>query len=158
MDVLTDTLALIIKSYPKRNDLSNARLTKLVYLADWHHSVNIGHQITGIAWRFDNFGPFVPDVMKTVSEHADVFGVINTFNMFGNPKTLIELKDENREITLSATAQESIRFVIEKTSTMSWSNFIRLVYSTYPITSSPRYSRLDLPVLARQYVEKSSQQ
>jgi len=155
MATLTDVVAFLIQQYPYRVDLSKARLTKLVYLADWHHAVNHGSQISGIKWHFDNFGPFVRDVIDTVTSHPEIFKVVETVNMFGNPKTKIDLISERIQISLSESAAKSVGFVIEKTSNLSWSNFIRLVYSTYPIASSPRYSDLDLPLLALEYSKQA---
>ena len=42
-------------------------------------------------------------------------------------------------------------FVIEKTKGMYFDSFIDYVYSTYPVTSKERYSKLDLVTLAQEY-------
>ena len=55
---LIDVIYYIIKNYKKIKDLSKSRLTKIVYLADWHQSIHQGKQITKIKWYFDHFGPF----------------------------------------------------------------------------------------------------
>ena len=54
----------IIKNYPNqlKQELSNARLTKTVYLADWKQAIIKHRQISDIKWYFDNYGPFVNDI------------------------------------------------------------------------------------------------
>jgi hypothetical protein len=42
-------------------------------------------------------------------------------------------------------------FVIEKTKDLEWNDFIRLIYSTYPIVTQDKYSKLDLVSLAKEY-------
>ncbi|TNE62673.1 MAG: DUF4065 domain-containing protein [Alphaproteobacteria bacterium] len=153
MATLKDTVAYILKEYPHKDELSNARVTKLVYLSDWRQSITKGEQITGINWYFDNFGPFVWDVKNTVNDDAETFSVEHSLNLFGAPKTLFKLKDKKFEPDLSDEEKASIKHAIEQTKALSWDSFISLVYSTYPIMSSDRYSSLDLPELAKEYVQ-----
>jgi len=37
---------------------------------------------------------------------------------------------------------------------LEWQDLLRLVYSTYPILSSERYSELDLVALAKEYEQE----
>ena len=48
MATLTDIIYYLISNYPHKDELSNARVTKMVYLADWHAAVKLGHQLTYI--------------------------------------------------------------------------------------------------------------
>ena len=48
MAELKDIVAYILKKYPTKSDMSNARLTKLVYLSDWKHSIKTYSQISNI--------------------------------------------------------------------------------------------------------------
>jgi len=65
MSKLSTVLRFLCEKYPLKNELSNARLTKMVYLADWRSALMYGNQITDIEWYFDNFGPYVHDVVNT---------------------------------------------------------------------------------------------
>lgn len=142
MSTLKDVIAFVVNNYPHKHELSNARLTKIIYLSDWYHSIHFKEQITEIKWYFDNYGPFVLDVYKTVENDSD-FEVKKTTNMFGNEKKLISLNKE-LDSNLSDDAKNSILQVIEKTKPLNWNDFIGLVYSTYPILTSEKYSHLDL--------------
>lgn len=45
---LIDIILYILKNYPHKNELSNARLTKMIYLIDWRSAFDNGKQITNI--------------------------------------------------------------------------------------------------------------
>lgn len=150
---LTDVIAYILKNYPDKSDLSNARVTKLVYLSDWRHAITYKSQITNINWYFDNFGPFVWDIKRTAEISSDLFVIHHSSNAYGNPKLLIGLRREDYIPELSENERKSIDHVIDKTKDLIWSQFIRLVYSTHPIVSSNRYSYLDLVEKAEEYLK-----
>lgn len=123
----------------------------MVYLADWHQSINNNSQISPINWYFDSYGPFVKDVLDAVKREPDIFELSDTVNFYGRRKTLISLAKKGYIPNLSEAEKRSLRHVINTTSALNWSDFIKLVYSTYPIISSNRYSYLDLRVKAAEY-------
>ncbi len=148
---LKDILAYILKVYPFKRDLSNARVTKLIYLADWKHVLEEGSPVSGIDWYFDNYGPFAWDVRETAEEYPRLFEVRKTKNYFGGRKSEFRLRSVDYAPSLSASEQSAIDHVVQVTKDLTWEGFIRLVYSTYPVVNSVRYSRLDLPNFARAY-------
>jgi len=148
---LVDVMVYLCKVYPKKSDLSNARLTKLIYLADWRSALVNGRQVTNIQWVFDQFGPFVFDVKDTAQDHPEIFSLEETETVLGSPKTTIRLKDENHEYDLNPEEVEALDWVVEKSRQMPWSRFIRLVYSTYPILTQERGTKLNLVDLAAEY-------
>ncbi len=154
MAELKDIMAYAVANYPRKEDLSNARLTKLIYLSDWRHAIHYGRQISNIRWIFDNYGPFVWDVKNTALHNPDVFVIVSATNALGGSKTIISLKREDKQIQLTGPERQSILQTIRKTVHLSWDQFIRLVYSTHPILTSERYSPLDLVALADQYKRK----
>lgn len=154
MSKLKDALAYILKNYPSsmEDELSNARVTKMLYLADWKQAITTNDQITPINWYFDNYGPFVYDVKNEAENDKVLFEVINSHNFFGTPKVMLKLKDrsyEPSELTLAEV--NALQHVINETKILGWNSFIKLVYSTYPITSSNRYSHLNLVGKAQEY-------
>lgn len=151
MAELKDVLAYLLQRYPRPGDLSNARVTKMVYLADWRHTLEEGRQITNIVWMFDHYGPFVWDVMRTVYEHKDLFKAEETATLYGNRKVLISCTNPDYEPRLTESEATAIDHVIHATKGLDWQEFIGLVYSTYPVVSSERYSRLDLKRAAEEY-------
>ena len=148
---LMNTLAYLLQAYPHKDDLSNARATKLVYLADWHQAINYKQQMTQVAWYFDNYGPFVWDVLNTARANPNLFSIQETSNYYGTPKTLLSRTSTLFSPILSRQEQTSLQHVILATQRLGWDDFIKLVYSTYPIASSPRYSYLNLVQKAAEY-------
>lgn len=153
MAKLHDVMAYLIANYPDHlsHELSNARLTKMVYLADWHQVLTQGRQITQIKWYFDNFGPFVRDVEQTADQRPDLFAVHFGSNSQGQPKKTIKLTSETYEPVVSTSEKASLDHIISIASKLYWAPFINLVYSTHPVASSQRYSYLDLAKKAQEY-------
>jgi Protein of unknown function (DUF4065) len=148
---LVDVMVYLCKVYPKKSDLSNARLTKLIYLADWRSALVNGRQVTNIQWVFDQFGPFVFNVKDTAKEHPEIFHLEEMETALGSPKTVIRLMDETRDYDLGPEDVETLDWVVEKSRQMPWSRFIRLVYSKYPILTQERGTKLNLVDLAAEY-------
>lgn len=159
MGTVRDIVAYLLSEYPSRSagDLSNARVTKMVYLADWRSAIERGKTVSDIRWFFDNYGPFVWDVLNAVSEDEATFEVEDGANPFGSTKRLFKLRKREIE-TPSLTQQDRtiLDHVISHAEPKSWQSFIKLVYSTYPVVSSSRYSYLDLVQKAKEYASEDS--
>lgn len=156
MTQLRDVMAYLIRNYPDRmsDELSNARLTKMVYLADWRHVLETGQQITDISWYFDNYGPFVRDIEITAAFNPDMFQIEATRNMYGQSKKKFSLVNKDYQPNLKGSEKEALDHIIGVTQRLYWNDFIKLVYSTHPIASSERYSHLDLQEKAKAYQAK----
>jgi hypothetical protein len=150
---LKDVVAYLCQKYPHKNELSKARLTKLVYLADWRSAITQSKQLTSIEWTFNHFGPYVDDVVALARSDAD-FEVRPGVTMYGDEKETIGVRRGLPCSSLTADDKQVLDFVIESTQGKNWDSFIRLVYSTYPIVSKPRFAMLNLVELAREYKEK----
>lgn len=151
MSKLSDVMAYVCQRYPHKDELSKARLAKIIYLADWRAAIERGEQITDVQWKFNHYGPYVDDILETAERDNKRFKVVNTLNMYGNPKDVIKLKEASGKTELSAQDKEDINFIIEKTRRLYWKDFINLVYSTYPVLSQEKQTVLDLPKLAKAY-------
>lgn len=149
---MRDAAAYICKHYPYKSDLSNARVTKMIYLADWRSAIRRGKQLTDTEWVFDRYGPFVYAILDIAREDPD-FEVVTTRNMYGSPKDLLKVADDVSYPSLEEEEKEILDFVIESTQKKNFEDFIRLVYSTYPVTTQERHSKLDLVGLAQEYEE-----
>jgi hypothetical protein len=147
-----EVLLYICQNYPHRDELSKARVTKMVYLADWKAAIEAQRQITPIRWKFDHYGPWVDDVVQ-VARSDGRFKIRRGFTFFGNEKDVIGLAPEAGSVNPDLTEDEEkiLNFVIQATERLTWNEFIKLVYSTYPIMSEPRYTSLDLVTLAGDY-------
>lgn len=149
MERLRDVLLYFCKHYPHPHELSKARLTKMVYLADWRSALTNREQITPIEWEFNHFGPYVRDV-ENVARHDPDLVVTPTTSLYGAPKDLIAARPGAAEPVIDDDTKEILDFVIEQTKKLYWNDFIALVYSTYPVRESPRYAHLDLVKMANE--------
>ena len=130
---------------------SNARLTKMIYLADWRHAIKHSCQLSDIQWRFDNFGPFVWDPLEVAKSDKANFTVSESSTFLDSRKS-IKLHGKNQpDPAFSEPELETLKHVIDTTNGMNWSDFIALVYSTYPVLTSERFSTLDLVGKADEY-------
>lgn len=152
MGSLRDAVAYICKNYPHQDELSNARVTKMVYLADWKSAIERRKQLTDIKWRFDHYGPFVYDVRDVVEGDA-AFEIVPTRNLYGSHKELLKVSDDVEYPSLNEDEIQVLDHVLEASAKLNWDQFIKLVYSTYPIVTHERYSELDLIRSAEEYEE-----
>jgi hypothetical protein len=149
---LRDVMVYFCRHYPHKHELSKARLTKMVYLADWRSALRRGRPITGINWEFSYYGPYVHDVAELARQSED-FEVIRGTNVYGDAKETIQVREGALEPELEPEDRETLDFVVERTAPMNWDRFIKLVYSTYPVVTQPRFSEFDLQALATEYRE-----
>ena len=64
MASLHDVMTYLVSKYPHSDDLANARLTKMIYLADWRAAIRYGKQVTDFSWEFNHYGPYLHDVIN----------------------------------------------------------------------------------------------
>jgi len=155
MNKLQSIVAYLCLKYPYKSELSKARLTKLVYLADWFSSLVDGKPITNIEWLFNHYGPYVDDVVDSIRNTSE-FSIECEPNGYGATKHLISFRGNENEINLSSRERAILNVVIEKTKSLYFNDFIDYVYSTYPVKSQERYSTLDLESLAKEYKQKNA--
>lgn len=154
-----DVVAYLCDRYPHPKELSNARLTKMVYLADWKSAIEKGEQLTDLSWEFSHYGPYVPDVIRLASSEKD-FRVERGETLYGDEKRLVHHEAGpdaplDGYPSLGPEDKDLLDFVIRSVEDKSFTEFVKLVYSTYPIVTQERYSKLDLVDLAREYKEIS---
>ncbi|SDS85875.1 Protein of unknown function [Nocardioides scoriae] len=149
-DALSAAMAYLCVNYPHPEELSNARLTKLVYLADWEAARVLDRQLTPVRWIFNHYGPWVPDIVETAQRDPH-FKVVSETNAFGSPKTRITTtQPEPLLASLAADERAVLDRVMDQTRRLYFGQFIDYVYATYPIKSQQRYATLDLVALARE--------
>ncbi len=152
MGRLRDVVAYICGNYPYQDELSNARVTKMVYLADWRSAITRGKQLTNLEWEFSHYGPYVNDVIR-IAEADPAFKIVSTRNPYGGQKDLLQVADDVAYPSVTDGEKELLDFVISTSASKNWDDFIKLVYSTYPIVTQERFSKLDLVGLAEKYEE-----
>jgi len=152
-ELLEKIILYICVEYPHKYDLSDARLTKIIYLTDWRYALDYDEKLTGIEWIFNHYGPYVPDVLKCAQAISKI-SVEFRSNFYNTPKTIIRASEDAQKPELDSKITNVLDSMIEKAAKRSWNQFIQLVYSTYPILTQPRYSKLDLVALAKEYKVK----
>ncbi|RAK01655.1 Panacea domain-containing protein [Aliidiomarina maris] len=156
MTKLQNLIAYLCVHYPHKSELSKARLTKLVYLSDWIAALNLGSPLTEIKWLFNHYGPYVDDVFESAVQRPDIFKITTEPTPYGTASTKLQYVGHPFEICLGESDKRVLNFVIERTKSMYFNEFINFVYSTYPVANSTRYSELNLLSLAEEYKHSKS--
>jgi hypothetical protein len=150
-------------SYPEAKrlgHLSKARFVKLIYLVDWKASIELERQITPVEWHYNNYGPYVSDVIEVINA-SNWFVIQEDQTAAGNFKEIVHSEqnrmDEELEAFLDQNERSVIQQVIANTQDLSFNDFVHLVYSTYPIIKMNRGDALDLPAFAKEYLNIRAQ-
>lgn len=148
---ILDLAVYIFRNYPNPLQLSKPRLVKLMYLIDWKHCIDFGEQATDIKWYFNHYGPYVDDVINTIKEANEDFEVTSYLNPFGggNSDRIKLISQKNIELPMPVKISSDI--IISKTNGFDWTTFISIVYSTYPVKTSSKYTYLNLIEDAKRY-------
>jgi hypothetical protein len=152
---LRDAIAYICMNLHSDRALSKARLTKLLYLADWKSAVDHGEPISDIEWEFNHFGPYVHDVIDTVQADPH-FRVEHKKTTSGDAVDIVRCVGSPSVDQLDEGDRSALDFAIAKARDLPYPEFKRMVYGTFPIISQPRYSKLRLADLARRYKSELS--
>ncbi|MEY8214981.1 MAG: Panacea domain-containing protein [Colwellia sp.] len=150
MKNLQKIIAFLCLEYPQKSAISKARLTKMVYLADWFSALLDGKQLTEIKWIFNHYGPYVDDVVEA-AQNSLGFKIEHQSTMFGTSKYVVSYNGSVDSIDLTEREKNILNTVIEKTKSMYFNDFVEYVYSTYPVKTKERYSTFDLVALADKY-------
>ncbi len=147
MTNLEKLIRYILLNYPSVKELSKPRIVKLIYLIDWKYTTVYNKQFTDIEWYFNHYGPYVNDVIDLMKNKSEVFKVESFQNQYQGITDKFFLLDSS-EIILDEKIKQIVDLFIDYTFKLTWTSFINLVYSTYPIKSSPKYTYLNLESLA----------
>lgn len=111
--------------------------------------VSAKSELLSLKWLLNHYGPYVDDVVKLARDSTD-FNLIITRNAYGSVKERLEfVGSEFTNGVLDSKELEVIDEVVRETDPSYFNNFINLVYNTYPVKESNKYSILDLPKFAQ---------
>lgn len=151
MKRFTDLAAYLYLRYPNPRELSLPRLFKLIYLADWKYAIDKGQRLTNLDWTYNHYGPAITEVNSDL-ERDDRFALEKFTTLDGKVGQVVRLKDNVPEPNSLSDEEKSILdYVVRESHKLDWADFIRLIYSTYPIESQARDTKLDLLQLASEY-------
>lgn len=114
--------------------VSEFRLNKLLYLADWYHALMTGRQLTDLKWVHRQYGPFLPEVNRTARELDQVNR--NFYRGEGPVGTEYVLHKEAKIPQLEAAAAEAISAACTQVAgilTRSRDTITEIVYATLPM-------------------------
>lgn len=136
---LQDIIKYIVSQYPNRSSLTKFRLIKILYLADWRSAILRRKQMTSIRWFLRECGLQPDPDIDLPRKGTSAFFVDKVF-----------LSVEDKEILDHAI----------KTSKKQWTDFISIVYSTYPFFAgnSSEDRELNLVQLASLYEKMKMEQ
>lgn len=143
-----DLAAYLIKGCDQA--IPKARLIKLIYLADWKYALEYGKRFTNIVWQYNHYGPYVAEVIDLIRRNSD-FEIKTYFNSMGNPAEEVSLNNHQRVDSLNNEERAVADLIIKQTKDLCFNDFIKLVYSTYPVRKTQKYETLDLVQLAHEY-------
>jgi hypothetical protein len=149
---IRNVIKYILWIYPYKSELSASRVTKILYLVDWKCAIERNTQLTDAKWYFNHYGPYVHDFMEIAENDNDII-IKNEETIFGGKKRLICLSAKFTPTPPGEYEKFLVDFVIEATKSKNYDDFIKLVYSTYPVLTSSKYSKLDLLKCALSYKE-----
>lgn len=154
MKNLETLIRYILLTYPNPLELSKPRLVKLIYLIDWRYTIENNEQYTNINWIYNHYGPYVNDVIELMKKNSTIFHVEsykNSYEGVTDKFTLLDKSPVNIDNNVKKIADRFIKF----TYSLKWSDFINLVYSSYPIKNNLKYSSLNLVELAKSFNKDS---
>lgn len=155
MKNLENLIRYILLNYPNLSELSKPRLVKLIYLIDWRYTIENSKQFTDIEWIYNHYGPYVNDVIELMKKNPDIFKVESYKNSYEGITDKFELLDKT-----PVKLEEEVKIIADKfikhTYPLKWTDFINLVYSSFPIKNNLKYSTLDLISLAREFNKNTS--
>ncbi len=150
MNKLRAIMAYFCSNHSPQSELSKARLTKLVYLADWYSALVDNEKMTDIDWVFNHHGPNMDDATELTHLEND-FSVMIQKTIYGADKYIISYSGHAVDQHFSENELNILDTIIRKTQSLYFNELVDFVYSTYPVSSNERCSKLDLLSLAGQY-------
>jgi hypothetical protein len=131
---LSTLISYILKEMNKEYSVNINVITHILFLCDWKHSIEYKKIITGIAWEKTNYG--------VIDRHSIIDNIFLKDYIYRNNYDTIQLSSDY--IT-------TIQFILEKTKKFKYTDFLHLVYSTYPMIMAEKNKPLNLISLANEY-------
>jgi hypothetical protein len=124
-------------------------LRYLVYLAHWKYALVYGQDLSETTWVFARSGPASGkffDLLFTSPEIIVIDRLVEneTMNISCNKDLSVDIKEPEKLV---------LDFVLSKEALLNEPELQKLVYSTYPMMTTPRFKKLDLINKAKDYIE-----
>lgn len=118
--------------------MSETKLVSLLYLCDWRHCLTNNRQITEIQWaRKLGATPVIEN------QSSDFWAPVAKLELVNNVQ-LVELLEDDIEITLEQSELDAITHCCKSCEKMDALEFTRLICGTFPLLTANNFEILDL--------------
>ena len=130
-----DIISKLLDFHKTEQGISMQKLVFLIYLCDWKNSIEIGSQISNIEWKYldSEFSKKIITAFKKGEVGENIFSFKSDYSSLNQHELKI------------------INFIGKLSTKLDTDDFIKLVYSTYPMIKSDKNKLLNLPDLAKDY-------
>ena len=140
MAYVEDVLAYLSHNYPWPGQLSMARLSYMLYLADWRSALLYDKPVSNVRWHLEGNAP--------QPSQRDPHGAMTWDEL---ERIFLELIAEGNPENVERQEKAVLDYVIATACERSLVDLIRLVNSTFPVITQPQNQTLNLVGLAQDY-------
>lgn len=144
MNKLKNTILYLVKRHPPKRDLTQTRLTMLLFLIDWENTLQHREQITELSWYFGQYGPNAIDLIPEIRHSKNLYIAVEKSN-FGTDQFMIKTSIDKSLIQIEKLSTENIKIIddiINKTKNFSWKELLDYTYNTKPIKLCKKYTTI----------------
>jgi Protein of unknown function (DUF4065) len=141
MDKIKSAIIHLFRNHTRPESMSNARLVRMLYLADINVRKKYGSPIADVNWEKVPFSQVENQFVNLVKEDDD-FVLIPIKNSFGVDKQLIRINQSPQiKINLEPKEIQALDEVLEKTSDLSFDELLVLSECSSAAAPQNRHSR-----------------
>lgn len=148
MAQLRDVAAYLCNRYPHKQELSKARLSKMVYLAELRSAATEGHRLTDRTWILTTQGPYLGD-LEELSLQERSFRFVEATSIYGDPMELVTVPDDVGWPSLTEDDVRVLDQVIKESAAKEWEDLYSFVCATVPPLVQEHGTTLDLGLVAQ---------
>lgn len=139
MNKIKPALIHLFQNHARPESLSNARLVRMVYLADLNSCKKNGTPISDVLWNKVPFSQVESQLIELVKDDPN-FLLVPFKNSFGMDKQLIRIKQSlEPQEDLKSSEKQALNEVLYKTSELSWDELLVFTEnSSLPVSRARR--------------------
>lgn len=142
MAQLRDVVAYLCKRYPHKQELSKARLSKMIYLGEFRSATTKGRRLTDQTWTFSHLGPYLGE-MDEFPFPDESFRVTKGTSIYGDPMEVVTVLEDVEFPSLTEEDRRILDLVVKESAAKEWEDLCSLVCSTIPAIVQATDTRLD---------------
>lgn len=147
---MQDIILALLNGHPK--GIRDEELMWIVYLADWRSTIKSRNRLLQCVWTFGHYGPETEEFEAALEQYSWMFKTSRRRETNGIEFRWIQPEHPEYRVLLEEHEHAAVEHVLSTTSSLDRADLVRLVYSTFPMLSSERFTTLNLEDLADKYV------